>query len=584
MSRFVTTAMTCSLLAGTCASTLAQSLPPSVGADATQAGSTVTLAYDGELRLHGERLNGVVDLQFALFDAVSGGNQLGTTLVVNEASIVDGRIAIDLPIAAQHLAGGVKYLQISVRESNSDAEMTILTPRKPVLVAPVSIASHASADTDAANADADPAESNHTTTFQSGTDSQGTNHLSSHTMTSQSGGFIDGGVGWQANGDVLFYNNGPVGIGTNNPTNGRFEVIYSSGSSIRGTSTAGNGVGVFGAANAGSGFAVGTYGWSASNGGRGVFGDTTAGTGATVGVYGNSRSNAGTGVYGNATSGTGVTYGGQFRTASNAGRGVFGAATSGTGVTYGVYGWTPSNAGRGVFGDSTAGGGVTYGVFGHANSTSGHGVYGYADGDTGTNYGVRGKTDSANGYGGYFEGRGYFSGNVGIGVADPQAELHVAGTVRAGIFDFVEPKLQVISIGSSAFIGSDSSATVIHDGWSAYVTSGTATLGAPVVLPDGATVVAIVAVIEDSSSVADVRVSLVQHEDNGQSNVIATVDSTGSSGTVAYQDLSPNTNYNLIDNESYQYQLHVTDTSNSSIIGTSRRIIRVVVRYTINEL
>ena len=57
----------------------------------------------------------------------------------------------------------------------------------------------------------------------------------------------------------------------------------------------------------------------------------------------------------------------------------------------------------------------------------GIGVYGYALHSTGINYGVKGKTDSPNGWAGYFEGRGYFSGNVGIGTTTPGSKLSIVG-------------------------------------------------------------------------------------------------------------------------------------------------------------
>jgi hypothetical protein len=41
-----------------------------------------------------------------------------------------------------------------------------------------------------------------------------------------------------------------------------------------------------------------------------------------------------------------------------------------------------------------------------------------------------GETSSANGYGGYLDGRGYFSGHVGIGITDPQERLHLDGDIK----------------------------------------------------------------------------------------------------------------------------------------------------------
>jgi hypothetical protein len=65
-----------------------------------------------------------------------------------------------------------------------------------------------------------------------------------------------------------------------------------------------------------------------------------------------------------------------------------------------------------------------------AQGEQGKGVYASAMATSGTNYGVYGRTSSPQGYGGYFEGRGYFSGNVGIGVEEPTEKLNVAGLIK----------------------------------------------------------------------------------------------------------------------------------------------------------
>lgn len=105
-------------------------------------------------------------------------------------------------------------------------------------------------------------------------------------------------------------------------------------------------------------------------------------------------------------------------TAPSGGTGVQGEA-AGTGV-YGIS-WSPN--GTGVQGASAQNG---YGVFGSTNG--GTGVHGEASGTSGLNFGVFGKTSSPDGWGGYFIGRGYFSGDVGIGEAtEPIYPLEVRG-------------------------------------------------------------------------------------------------------------------------------------------------------------
>ena len=136
-----------------------------------------------------------------------------------------------------------------------------------------------------------------------------------------------------------------------------------------------------------------------STSGTGVFGYASASTGTTYGVIGTSNSIAGKGVCGYSTSSTGNAYAGWFK----------GYSTSGTAV----YGITDPTTGNAV------------GIHGVSNSNSGTGVYGEAMTGSGTAYGVRGKVYSTNAYAGYFEGRGYFSGNLGLGTTSPTASLTI---------------------------------------------------------------------------------------------------------------------------------------------------------------
>lgn len=79
---------------------------------------------------------------------------------------------------------------------------------------------------------------------------------------------------------------------------------------------------------------------------------------------------------------------------------------------YGMGVWGSSANSAGVYGTSVN----NMGVFGAGTGPLSIGVYGYTPGSTG--------------YGGFFQGRGYFSENVGIGVLDPSTKLDVSGTVK----------------------------------------------------------------------------------------------------------------------------------------------------------
>ncbi len=104
---------------------------------------------------------------------------------------------------------------------------------------------------------------------------------------------------------------------------------------------------------------------------------------------------------------------------------VFGQQTAAAGVSRGVLGRSESTGGIGVLGLVGALSGDTRGVQGETTSTLGRGVYGVATAGTGENYGVYGRTNSSDGYAGYFEGRGYFSDDLGVAITDPTSMLHV---------------------------------------------------------------------------------------------------------------------------------------------------------------
>jgi hypothetical protein len=141
--------------------------------------------------------------------------------------------------------------------------------------------------------------------------------------------------------------------------------------------------------------------------------------------------NTGPVIFGHATRGSGsgaVGVTGQSQGVN--GIGVYGFAASPTGLTYGVRGYAYSTNGIGVYGSAQRATGISYGMKALANSDSGTGVYADASSPTGNTYAFRGVCASATGYAGYFQGRGYFSGNVGIGITNPGAKLDVLGDSR----------------------------------------------------------------------------------------------------------------------------------------------------------
>ncbi|HEU4663828.1 MAG TPA: hypothetical protein VFS55_07345 [Dokdonella sp.] len=85
--------------------------------------------YQGRLQENGAPANGSFDLSFALFDAPSGGNQVGTAIDEPDYPVDDGLFSISLAFPGA-FAGTQLYLQVSV-------EGVPMLPRQPVATTPV---------------------------------------------------------------------------------------------------------------------------------------------------------------------------------------------------------------------------------------------------------------------------------------------------------------------------------------------------------------------------------------------------------------------------------------------------------------
>ncbi|MFO0837233.1 MAG: hypothetical protein U1D55_01810 [Phycisphaerae bacterium] len=390
--------------------------------------------YQGQLRETGIPAAGTYDMQFRLFDAATLGGQVGATICQDDVTPVGGLFSVALDFGSTLFDGNARWLEVGVRADATAGNCTVgpytvMATRQPITAAPYALYA------------------------------------------------LNGGH-WSANGSAIYNSNaGNVGIGDSNPLAFLHvgpehlalgpadlhseDVIIAGGDGVLGIYSDAAG----GAGN-GSAIALGEIGAGLTDK-WGIFRDTNA-AGADLhisyGVDPDFAANSKMMTFDAATGGVGIgtsSPGARLHVAG--GRGMFDDGINvGTSIAspykvlaindtdHAIYGKVEADSGAfgyGVYGqsDSSSGGGgvfgiaPVYGVRGHAfgatgtarggeftsDSTGGEGIFGYASASTGTNYGVRGRTDSPNGFAGYFEGRGYFSGLVGLGTNAPSYRLQV---------------------------------------------------------------------------------------------------------------------------------------------------------------
>ena len=111
--------------------------------------------YQGELRASGVPASGPHDLRFRLYDAVSGGNQVGSTICSDNVATSEGRFTVVLDFGAQ-FAGQQRVLEIDVRadtglDCGNAAGFVPLAPRQPLTASPHAIFALTSGHTAMAN-------------------------------------------------------------------------------------------------------------------------------------------------------------------------------------------------------------------------------------------------------------------------------------------------------------------------------------------------------------------------------------------------------------------------------------------------
>jgi hypothetical protein len=110
---------------------------------------TTVFTYQGVLSATGDPANGDHDFEFALFDAVAAGTQLGSTQTLNNVPVSAGVFSVQLDFG-NNFPGANRFIEVRVRPSGAGG-FTTLSPRQAITSAPYSVRSLSTES--AANAD-----------------------------------------------------------------------------------------------------------------------------------------------------------------------------------------------------------------------------------------------------------------------------------------------------------------------------------------------------------------------------------------------------------------------------------------------
>jgi hypothetical protein len=385
--------------------------------------------YQGQLQRSGAPASGSFDFRFKLFDAASGGVQIGSDALLSSVAVSNGLFTVNLDFGAAAFSGSARFLQIEVRPAGGGS-YTLLTPRQEVKPQPHALfAANAANAANAVNAghatNADNAvNAGHATNADNAANAAHAANADNATTASYARKIPLAGTGATtaaARSDHNHFGNNWAGAASNY---GLYVNNSSSGDGVCGGSAATlyNYAGLYGyCTSTGSGV------FGISVGGQGVYGTSTNGDG----VEGTTTNGGKSGVYAHSMNGFGIT-GVSTNNVAIVARSIKGDA---------LDGWTSASAKSGVYGHSTAGIGVTgistnnYGVQGlstnyvgvQGRSTNHIGVYGYsANQYAGSFYsqnyhGLCASSPSIYYYAGRFENRGGSS----------QPGLYVDGTIVA---------------------------------------------------------------------------------------------------------------------------------------------------------
>jgi hypothetical protein len=102
---------------------------------------STAFTYQGRLTDGGSPANGVYDLRFILYDAESGGAQVGSIVAKEDVTVTNGLFSVELDFGGSAFTGDARWLEIAVRPGSGTGATgyTILSPRQPVSPSPYAL-------------------------------------------------------------------------------------------------------------------------------------------------------------------------------------------------------------------------------------------------------------------------------------------------------------------------------------------------------------------------------------------------------------------------------------------------------------
>ena len=95
-----------------------------------------TFTYQGRLNDNGNPANGSYELQFAIFDALTGGNMVAGPVTNTPVAASNGLFTVLLDFGPGVFNDAGRWLETGVRTNGSSALFTTLTPRQLLTPAP----------------------------------------------------------------------------------------------------------------------------------------------------------------------------------------------------------------------------------------------------------------------------------------------------------------------------------------------------------------------------------------------------------------------------------------------------------------